>query len=190
MDCAFAWDAVVLPQLQACKAKLNIPLLFLCPEDRPDLIPHEHPGLASAFIFTPFTAASLRLSMELAAAAPSPYSWYTQHQEDNLYIKRNRRYQRLPVTEILYIQASGAYAVVVTKEQEFTLAINLNTLEKALNNPRLVRVHRSYIINLENIEGFEGNTFFSGGKMIPISSSYRKQLVQAFPLIDQKGLVL
>ncbi|MEL6539097.1 MAG: LytTR family DNA-binding domain-containing protein [Bacteroidota bacterium] len=190
MDCAFAGDALALPELEACKSQLHIPVLFFCPADRPELIPHDHPRLASAFIFTPFTAASLRLSLELAAAAPCRHSWYHQHQEENLYIKRNRRYQRLPVTEILYIQASGAYCVVVTKDQEFTLAINLNTLEKALNTERLVRVHRSYIINLENIEGFEGNTLFSGGKMIPISSTYRPLLAQAFPMIDRKGLVL
>lgn len=80
--------------------------------------------------------------------------------------------------------------MVVTKEADHTLAINLNAMDKALQNQKLVRVHRSYILNVDHIDGFEGHMLFVGDKMVPLSSSYEKHFAKVFPFIHQKGLVL
>ena len=181
VDIAHACSQTGASWLKAYRQNLSIPLILLCPSDRPEVLSTGDICLGHACLFTPLPDINTQLSLLL-----TPPPTYQSH----LFIKRNRRYQRVPVADILYIQASGAYCVVVTKEADHTLAINLNAMDKALQNQKLVRVHRSYILNVDHIDGFEGHMLFVGDKMVPLSSSYEKHFAKVFPFIHQKGLVL
>ena len=81
----------------------------------------------------------------------------------------------IPTSEIQYFEAYDDYVKVYTKEKYHLKKKTMNYFEKALNPTQFTRVHRSFIINineLTKIEAFEKNTYVAilrSGKRIPIS---------------------
>lgn len=57
-----------------------------------------------------------------------------------------------PVENILYIEAAGNYVKVVTLKDEFLVHITMKNCEDMLNDCHFIRVYKSYIVNMENIE--------------------------------------
>jgi two-component system LytT family response regulator len=75
--------------------------------------------------------------------------------------------------EIIYIKAEGAYSrIYTTKERDFLVSKNLNTLIREFPKEIFVRIHRSYIINIKYIKNQDniGSTVeLINGAFIPVS---------------------
>ena len=56
--------------------------------------------------------------------------------------------------------------------------LNLKSLEENLDSQSFIRVHKSYIVSIEKIEGIEGNEIFIQSHRIPMSRNYREQVLQ------------
>ena len=54
----------------------------------------------------------------------------------------------------------------------------LKNLEQNLNSKSFIRVHKSYIVAIDKIEGIEGNEIFIQSNRIPISRNYREQVIE------------
>lgn len=90
-----------------------------------------------------------------------------------LFVKSNTRLIRVPLDEILYIEAVTGYAVVVTKGQQILSNQSIKELADRLPSPQFERVHRSYVVNREQIESVEDSTIFlTGGRAVPIGKTY------------------
>lgn len=92
---------------------------------------------------------------------------------DYLFIRTNGKYQKVAVNEILFIQALGSYLDVVAEKCTYRLSYNLSDFSRKVNLPNLLRVHRSFIINLNRIESFSETFLFLKESKIPIGRSYR-----------------
>lgn len=92
--------------------------------------------------------------------------------------------------EIVVIEASGVYAVLITKQQQKLHRVALNDLEGKLPTSFL-RVHRSYVINLDHLESFKylNNSTFEfkmcDGKSYISGRSYQANIKS---LLNKKGL--
>jgi len=53
----------------------------------------------------------------------------------------------------------------------------LKNLEQSLRSDLFIRVHKSFIVSINKIEGIEGNEIFMGVNRIPISRNYRDQVI-------------
>lgn len=131
--------------------------------------------------FARFQQAVMRLRQrqtQPAAAAPSPPvapppATAPGGNSPALFVKANTRLIRVPLDEILYIEAVTGYAVVVTKNQQILSNQSIKELADRLPSPQFERVHRSYVINRERIESVEDNTIFLvGGRAVPIGKTY------------------
>lgn len=80
-----------------------------------------------------------------------------QEQELSLTIPHAHGYAFIKITDILYIRAEGSYAEVISsKQRPLTVSRNLKYFEKALEGfPQFVRVHRSFLINIQQIQRFD-----------------------------------
>ena len=63
------------------------------------------------------------------------------------------------------------------------LSIPLKNLEDKLTSDSLLRIHRSFIINLYNIDEVTDNYVIIAGKSIPVSRSYKEDLRRRIQLI-------
>lgn len=91
-----------------------------------------------------------------------------------LVIKSEGRQIKLQFQEIIYIEGLRDYVNIKTLKEEWIVLENLKDLEIALPQ-NFMRVHRSFILNLNKIESVEGNRIFINNQSIPIGETYKSQ---------------
>ncbi|MCI1780049.1 MAG: LytTR family transcriptional regulator [Bacteroidales bacterium] len=102
-------------------------------------------------------------------------------------VKTGQRIQILQVDEILYIKAEDDYVSFVTKEGKWLKMGTLKEYDAILPDDRFARIHRSYIVNLgeiNKIERFGQKKLLrlNDGTIIRISDSGYKTLCQKLRL--------
>lgn len=91
-----------------------------------------------------------------------------------IFLKSGTRFEKISLEQIHYLKADGSYTRFVTADKEYTLSGNLNTISEKINNPSFIRIHRSYIVNVNSITGVDNNYVFIDTETLPISRSYKE----------------
>lgn len=116
----------------------------------------------------------------LSGLKPGQYS-------DKIIIREQKKIFYLPVTAIIYFEASGDYVSVVTAGKTYLINDSLSALEKKLSPQAFVRIHRSSIINTAQVKAFipyfnsEYKIVMSNDVTLKMSRNYRDNLLRAFP---------
>ena len=97
---------------------------------------------------------------------------------DHIFIKSAERSLKISPSDILYIKASGSYLNVKTKGNEFSMSQNLTKFMSKNELPSLVRVHRSFIVNLDAVDSFDKESLYIGKARIPIGENYKKDFMK------------
>jgi DNA-binding LytR/AlgR family response regulator len=97
---------------------------------------------------------------------------------DWFFIKKNSVLHKVPVKDILWIEALGDYITVHTKDERFIIHATLKSLETKLHTSKFVRVHRSYIVQIENIKKVEDTTIFINDTSIPVGALYKENFIK------------
>ncbi|AXI10900.1 DNA-binding response regulator [Oceanobacillus zhaokaii] len=90
----------------------------------------------------------------------------------------------LTYADILYIESSDGKCIIKTMEQEYKVNEALIILEKKLSNTHFLRIHRSYIVNLDHIAEIEPwfnstyNLIMKDNSKVPVSRTHIKELKQ------------
>jgi two-component system LytT family response regulator len=100
--------------------------------------------------------------------------------DTHIFVQKSEKLLNLPVEEIVYLEASGDYTILTTKNDQFVSSSGIGKLEEILNPETFIRVHRSTIININNLKEIEKH--FNGGmvvkmlngKSFPVSRTYAK----------------
>ena len=146
----------------------------------------------AAYIVKPFDERNLLIAIDLAFTNLQESNTWDNNTinedlpyllQDRIYIKNKDRYVKLLIQDILYIEAIGSYCEIVTADKKYTFSFNLKHLSNKFSHKLLCRVHRSFIINIEKIDTFQGNKIFIGEKDISIGSSYRDKFSQHFNIL-------
>lgn len=95
--------------------------------------------------------------------------------EQFLFIKSEYKIRRINFADILYIEGMKDYIKIYLKnEASPILSINsLKTLESKLPASDFMRIHRSFIVNLNRIETIERFRIVFGKVYIPVSDQYK-----------------
>ncbi|MEJ2006364.1 MAG: LytTR family DNA-binding domain-containing protein [Cyclobacteriaceae bacterium] len=100
----------------------------------------------------------------------------------HLFVQKSEKLLNLEVKDIMYLEASGDYTVLSTKNDQFLSSSGIGKLEEKLDPEIFIRIHRSTIINLNYLKEIEKH--FNGGlivkmdnnKTFPVSRTYAKQI--------------
>jgi two-component system response regulator LytT len=92
-----------------------------------------------------------------------------------LFLKSEYKIRRINFNDILYIEGLKDYVKVYTKiEPKPILSLtSLKLLESKLPEATFMRIHRSFIVNLEKIDTIERSRIVFGKVYIPISDQYK-----------------
>ena len=99
---------------------------------------------------------------------------------DFIFIKTDRRYEKVLFEDILFIEAMQNYSVVQTREKKLITPFSLKSMEEVLPKTLFRRVQRSFIISINKITAFEGNQVRVGNQMITISKAVKNELFKKF----------
>ena len=104
--------------------------------------------------------------------------------EDKIFFKYRDRFECIKVQDILFLEASGNYTTLhIEGEKSFVLISQLGKFESILNENYIYRCHRSYVVNLHKIDGFDDSHLYIGKHPIPISKTYKKEFLNRLRII-------
>jgi len=98
--------------------------------------------------------------------------------KDFFFIKKDSVLTKVPIKDILWIEALGDYITVHAKDQRFVLHCTLKAVEQKLPSNKFVRVHRSYIVHLDNVKVVEDTTIYINDVSIPIGALYKENFIK------------
>ncbi|MFH6991187.1 LytR/AlgR family response regulator transcription factor [Flavobacterium sp. FlaQc-48] len=91
-----------------------------------------------------------------------------------LHIRSKGKIYRLDVVEIVYIESVKDYIIIHLLDKKVTAKYKFGDMEKELSGKNFLRIHRSFIINMDKITSFTANDIEVSTTEIPIGSSYRE----------------
>jgi DNA-binding LytR/AlgR family response regulator len=92
----------------------------------------------------------------------------------NLFIKTEYRLEKVAISDLKFIEGMGDYRRIHTSQKKIMTLQTFKELEDELKDTSVLRVHKSYMVNLDFIEGIERDRIMIGKELIPISETYRK----------------
>jgi DNA-binding LytR/AlgR family response regulator len=104
-------------------------------------------------------------------------------EKDYIFVRSNSVLTKIKVADINYIQALGDYVNIFTKEKRYTAHITLKGIEEKLPADKFYRLHRSFLISLDSVDGVEEGTAYVGSHPIPIGKQFKKELLVKLNLI-------
>lgn len=93
-------------------------------------------------------------------------------EKEYFFTKSDGKQVKIYFKEILYIEGLRDYVNIKTQGKEIIVLENLKDLEAFLPQ-NFMRVHRSFIINLNKISEIDGNRVSVGSQHIPIGETYK-----------------
>jgi DNA-binding LytR/AlgR family response regulator len=108
-----------------------------------------------------------------------------ENQEDEgdyIFIKSNLKKLKIYTNKIKWIEAYGDYVKVVTEDDTHLVLSTMKAFEKELSKGKFIRVHKSYIINIEKIDRFNSKFAEIGITKIPLSRNKKEDLVRALTI--------
>ena len=118
------------------------------------------------YVLKPFRAERFEAALERAkqrigqksAASPSELAAATRGPgqfAERLVVKDGTRVQIIPAAKLDYAEAQYDYVALVTQGKKFLKQQTISSLEASLDPKSFVRVHRSYLVNLERVTRLE-----------------------------------
>lgn len=109
--------------------------------------------------------------------------------DDFFFVKADKKLVKIHFHEIMYIEGLKDY-VIIKKEKGRVIALQtMKSLEQKLPSNIFMRVHRSYIMNINKIKAVVGNSveIVEGGqpKHVPIGKNYKEDLLK---IVEQNKL--
>ncbi len=98
---------------------------------------------------------------------------------DHIFIKSNLKKLKIFTARIKWIEAFGDYVKVVTEDDSHLVLSTMKSFENDLPKDKFVRVHKSYIINIDKVERFNSKFAEIGVTKIPLSRHKKEDLVKA-----------
>ncbi|WP_435623410.1 LytR/AlgR family response regulator transcription factor [Flagellimonas sp.] len=167
------------------RAEFDVPIIYLT--SNADRVHFERAKATKprAFISKPYKNIDLQRAIELTVETisnePKSTSGGAQHQfvlNDRVFVRKRDKLMAVAIKDIRYLEADRNYSKLFTGDKQYLLVGTLKSLEDKLPLHHFMRVHRSYIINVSQIDEV-GNTHVSvAGKIIPISKEAKAELLK------------
>lgn len=110
-------------------------------------------------------------------------SLLTEQQKDKknqVFLYADKTIYKTNIEDILFLKAEVDYVNVVTTEREVLVLDSLQNWYEKLDDFSFARIHRSYIVNLNQIEKVSGNQVFINGKALPIGRTHKQDFLEVF----------
>lgn len=100
--------------------------------------------------------------------------------QDYIFVKCEFKQVRIDLDKVLYVSGMRDYVRIRLKDRKIpvTALSTMKAMEEKLQEPRFMRVHRSYIVAMDKIESVERNCITIGGEVIPVSETNQEHFFE------------
>jgi two-component system LytT family response regulator len=116
------------------------------------------------------TGKALPAATDLSAAARPPLEYL-----ERIAVRDGTRVHIIPIARLDYVEAQDDYVALHSGGKQFLKQQTISSLESCLDPARFVRIHRSYLVNLERVVKIEPYTkdsrvvVLADGAQLPVS---------------------
>lgn len=96
-----------------------------------------------------------------------------------IIIKSNLKKLKIYTSKIKWVEAFGDYIKIITDDENHLVLSTMKSFESELPDGKFVRVHKSYIVNVERVEKFNSKFAEIGNTKIPISRNKKDVISEA-----------
>lgn len=118
--------------------------------------------------------------LKAIARAKEKLNQKTREVDNVLVIKADKKIFRIPYDELLYMESLRDFVRIHTNDGAIISSDTLKSLMDILPEDKFIRIHKSYIINLQKVAFMEGNQISLGKKKLPIGQSFREEVNKRF----------
>lgn len=96
---------------------------------------------------------------------------------DYFFIKCNQKLEKVPFSEILFVEAMQNYCVIHTSSRKLICYITLTAMNEKLPTDRFMKVHKSFVVALQKVTEIKGGSLKLERSVIPISRSLKQEVI-------------
>ena len=100
-------------------------------------------------------------------------------EEDFIFVKSNLKKRKVFLNELRYIEALGDYVKLVTEHDALVVLSTMKAFETLLPKDRFLRIHKSYIVNLDKVERYNSKVIELDKEQLPLSRNRKADLIEA-----------
>ena len=145
----------------------------------------------SAFVMKPFTPQQIHAAIRLALLKHPDFTSEPEgevffHRED-IWIRQGKMYKKIILDHIVYIKSQDSISYIYCDDKVYHLAVSLRSFDRQIGHPKIVQVHRKYMVNIERVQAFDLGihelTVQSNGvnTKILVGPSFRDTIYALFP---------
>lgn len=99
---------------------------------------------------------------------------------NTIFVKSDYKLVQIDLIKVLYIEGVKDYVRIFLEDDAHPIMslMSMKLMEERLPADRFMRVHRSFIVQLDKIKTIERNRIVFGKEYIPISDSYKEKFME------------
>lgn len=197
MDIMIKGDMNGIAAAEEIKRNIDIPVVFLTAYADENTLNEAKMAEPHGYILKPFKDVDIQTAIEMALHKHSKEQELklesdflrslAEHKADAdvIFVKNRSRLVRVKHEDLLFVEALKDYVVVHTRQESYTIHSTMKEVEQKLNPRQFVRVHRSFIVNIDAVESIKYAMITIEGmeKEIPVGGSYKELLAQRINLL-------
>ena len=94
-----------------------------------------------------------------------------------LYLNEGRKVHKVNLNDILFVEGMKDYIRVHLRNKKITIKEYIGKIEEKLPSQKFLRIHKSYIVAINEIDSFTANTVEVGNKELPIGRTYKRTVL-------------
>ena len=197
MDIMIKGDMNGIAAAEEIKRNMDIPVVFLTAYADESTLNEAKMAEPHGYILKPFKDVDIQTAIEMALHKHGKereikqetdfLRSLTEHKEDSdvIFVKNRSRLVRVKNEDLLFVEALKDYVVVHTRTESYTIHSTMKDVETKLVGSDFLRVHRSFIVNIDAIESIKYAMISIDGmdKEIPVGGSYKDSLAERINLL-------
>ena len=197
MDIMIKGDMNGIAAAEEIKRNMDIPVVFLTAYADESTLNEAKMAETHGYILKPFKDVDIQTAIEMALHKHGKereikqetdfLRSLTEHKEDSdvIFVKNRSRLVRVKNEDLLFVEALKDYVVVHTRTESYTIHSTMKDVETKLVGSDFLRVHRSFIVNIDAIQSIKYAMISIEGmdKEIPVGGSYKDSLAERINLL-------
>ena len=189
MDTFFEQDFTGIDAEKIIYGKYHTPVLFLASENVMNQAENIIESSAFAMILKPIKDFELKVNIFLAIENYRRTQTVSEVKEEvsseYIFVRSDYKLNKIRVLDIFYIEAKKDYVNIHTSDNVYMVHSTMRDIMSTLPNVRFIRIHRSYIVNIDKIFSIKYPDLLVENKMkmLPIGGLYRKELFDKLNII-------
>lgn len=170
------------------REQYDLPFIYLTSYTNKSILERAKLTKPYGYLVKPYKEQDVIVAIELALSnaaseslkSKSPFltGKTSQPINDHLFIRDKGGLLKIKFSDILYLEADGNYTTIHLAANKYTLRSTLKNAEDQLPTDRFFRIHKSYIINLQEITKIDSSAVVVGKNLLPIGRVYQEPLMK------------